>query len=172
MSKAKAVLVARVKSSNGQFPFVAVEVRRNAIKLPIEANGKVYELDAILGYFARYPHVVGNCLFPGCTGGVQRHVESLGKDHTEAYAKYQRIERDFSRVREGKLPVEPVKVVKGLSLVEVVANFEQESKAKQRKPRTVESYMKSLEQFSKICAEAGVNTVVQVEKGASLRVVR
>ncbi len=171
MSKAKAVLVARVKSSNGQFPFVAVEVRRNAIKLPIEANGKVYELDAILGYFARYPHVVGNCLFPGCTGGVQRHVESLGKDHTEAYAKYQRIERDFSRVREGKLPVEPVKVVKGRSLEELVANFEQECKAKQRKPRTVESYMKSLEQFSKFCADAGIKTVEQVDKGAMLRFV-
>src|SRR5260370_13826759 len=171
MSKAKAVLVARVKSSNGQFPFVAVEVRRNAIKLPIEVKGTVYELDAILGYFARYPHVVGNCLFPGCTGGVQRHVESLGKDHTEAYAKYQRIERDFSRVREGKLPVEPVKVVKGRSLEELVANFEQECKAKQRKPRTVESYMKSLEQFSKFCADAGIKTVEQVDKGAMLRFV-
>jgi len=171
MSKAKAVLVARVKSSNGQFPFVAVEVKRNAIKLPIEANGKVYELDAILGYFARYPHVVGNCLFPGCIGNVQRHVEPLGKDHTEAYAKYQRIERDFSRVREGKLPVEPVKIVNGRSLEELIANFEQECKAKQRKPRTVESYMKSLEQFSKFCAAAGIKTVEQIDKGAMLRFV-
>jgi len=169
MSKAKVVLTARVKDSSGQFPFVGVEVKRNAIRLPIEVKGKVYEPDAILGYFARYPHVVGNCLFPGCTGGVQRHVESLGKDHVEAYGKYQRIERDFSRVREGKLPVEPVKTAaKGRSLEELIEKFEQELKDKQRKARTVESYMKSLEQFSQFCASANIKTIDQVDKSAML----
>ena len=115
---------------------------------------------------------MGNCLFPGCTGGVQRHVESLGKDHTEAYTKYQKIERDFTRVREGKLPVEPAKPqTKGRSLEELIANFEQECKAKQRKPRTIESYVKSLEQFSKFCASAGIKTIEQINKGAMLRFV-
>src|SRR5882757_4736069 len=151
--KAKAVLTARVKGDNGQFPFVGVEVKRNSIKLPIEANGKVYQTEAVLGFFARYPHVVGNCLFPGCTGKVARHVESLGKDHTEAFTKYQRIERDFSRVREGKLPVDaPKPVLKGRSLEELISGFEQELKHKQRKVRTVESYMKSLDQFQTFCA--------------------
>jgi len=168
MSKAKVVLIARVKD-NGQFPFVNVGIKRNAIKLPIEVNGKVYQPDSILGYFARYPHVVGNCLFPGCTGGVQRHVESLGKDHVEAYGKYQRIERDFSRVREGKLPVEPVKTApKGRSLEELVSKFEAECKAKQRKHRTIESYMKSLEQFTKFCATVSIKTIDQIDKGVML----
>jgi len=172
MSKAKVVLAARVSDGRGQFPFVSVEVKRNAIRLPIEVKGKIYGPDVILGYFARYPHVVGNCLFPGCTGNVQRHVESLGKDHIEAYSKYQRIERDFSRVREGKLPVEPVKIAaKGRSLEELVGKFEQELKDKQRKVRTVESYMKSLEQFSTFCASVSIKTIDQIDKSVMLRFV-
>jgi integrase len=168
MSKAKVVLIVRVKD-NGQFPFVNVEIKRNAIKLPIEVNGKAYQPDVILGYFARYPHVVGNCLFPGCTGGVQRHVESLGKDHVEAYGKYQRIERDFSRVREGKLPVDPAKTTpKGRSLEELVSKFGAECKAKQRKDRTIESYMKSLEQFTKFCSTVSIKTIDQIDKSAML----
>jgi integrase len=172
MSKAKVVLAARVKDGKGLFPFVAVMVKKNAIKLPIEVDGKVYEPDSILRFYARYPHVVGNCLFPGCTGKVQRHVESLGKDHVEAYGKYQRIERDFSRVREGKLPVEPVKAVaQGRSLEELIEKFEQELKDKQRKARTVESYTKSLEQFAKFCASVNIKTIDQIDKSAMLRFV-
>ena len=172
MSKAKVALTARINDGSGQFPFVNVEIKRNAIKLPIEAHGKVFEPDSVLGFFARYPHVIGNCLFPGCTGKVARHVESLGKDHTEAFTKYQRIERDFSRVREGKLPVEDVKTAaKGRSLEEAIEKFEAECKAKQRKPRTVESYMKSLEQFSNSCAQLGVKTIDQIDKGVILKFV-
>lgn len=174
MSKARAVLTARL-NDGGNFPFVNVEIKRNAVKMPIEHNGKFYGLpvnDLVLGFYARYPHVVGNCLFPGCTGKVARHVESLGKDHTEAFSKYQRIERDFSRVREGKLPVDaPKPLLKGRSLEELISGFEQELKNKQRKVRTVESYMKSLDQFQTFCASAGVKTVEQVDKSAMLRFV-
>jgi integrase/recombinase XerD len=175
MSKAKVVLTARVNDGNGQFPFVSVEIKRNAVKMPIEHNGKFYGQpvnDLVLGFYARYPHVVGNCLFPGCTGKVARHVESLGKDHTEAFLKYQRIERDFSRVREGKLPVEDVKTpAKGRSLEELIGEFEEGLENKQRKFRTVESYMKSLEQFQTFCASVNVKTVEQIDKNVMLRFV-
>jgi integrase len=169
MSKAKVVLTARINDGTGKFPFVNVEIKRNAIKLPIEVDGQIFEPDGLLGFYARYPHVLGNCLFPGCTGRVARHVESLGKDHTEAFTKYQRIERDFSRVREGKLPVEPVKTAaKGRSLEEAIEKFEAECKAKQRKPRTIESYMKSLEQFSQFCASVSIKTIDQIDKSVML----
>jgi integrase len=175
MSKAKVVLAARVNDGTGKFPFVAVAVKKNAIKMPLSHEGKFYgqpDNDLLLGFYARYPHVVGNCLSPGCTGKTARHVESLGKDHTEAYSKYQRIERDFSRVREGKLPVEPPKtIVKGRSLEELITEFEAGLKNKQRKVRTVESYMNSLGQFHTFCASAGVKTVEQVDKNAMLRFV-
>jgi integrase/recombinase XerD len=172
MSKAKVVLAARVNDGTGKFPFVKVEIKRNAIKLPVEVDGKVYMDDALLGFYARYPHVVGNCLFPGCTGKVSRHVQSLGKDHVEAFAQYQRIERDFSRVREGKLPVEEVKATKkGRSIEEIVSEFEETIKNKQRKRRTIESYMKSLDQFQTFCASANVKTVDQIDKNTMLRFV-
>ncbi len=171
MSKAKVVLIARVKD-NGHFPFVNVEIKRNVIRLPIEIDGKVFEPESILGYYARYPHVVGNCLFPGCIGKVSRHVQSLGKDHVEAFAQYQRIERDFTRVLGGKLPVEEVKApTKGRSIEEMAKEFEEGIRNKQRKARTIESYMKSLEQFQSFCAGAAIKTVDQIDKNAMLRFV-
>jgi integrase len=170
--RAKAVLVARVNDGTGQFPFVNVVIRRNSIRLPIELDGKVFEPDVILGFYARYPHVVGNCLFPGCTGKVARHVESLGKDHVDAYAKYQRVERDFSRVREGKLPLEEPKLVThGRSLGQAIYDFEDGVRNKQRKPRTVEGYAKSLEQFAKFCASARIRTLEQIDKIVMLKFV-
>jgi hypothetical protein len=168
VSKAKVVLAARI-NDGAQFPFVNVEIKRNAIRLPIEHNGTVFEPDAVLGFYARYPHVVGNCIFPGCIGKTARHVESLGKDHVEAYAKYQRIERDFTRVRDGKLPVEEVKVTaKGRSIEEMAAKFEEDLNNKQRKVRTVDSYMKSLQQFQTFCASVKVKTVDQIDKSVML----
>ena len=175
MSKPKVVLAARINDGTGKFPFVNVEIKRNAIKMPIENGNKFYgqpDNELLLGFYARYPHVVGNCLFPGCTGKVARHVESLGKDHTEAFTKYQRIERDFSRVREGKLPVEEVKALaKGRGIEEMIGEFEESLKNRQRKARTVESYMKSLEQFQSFCASTNIKTVDQIDKNAMLRFV-
>lgn len=172
MSKAKAVLVARVNDGSGQFPFVNVEIRRNAIRLPIELNGKVYADDAVLGFYARYPHVVGNCQFPGCIGKVARHVQSLGKDYIDAFAQFQKIERDFTRTREGKLPVEaPKAATNGPSLEEAISDFEERVKNKQRKQRTIESYAKTLEQFAQFAASAGIKTLAQVDKDALLRFV-
>jgi integrase len=163
--KAKVTLVARVNDGTRKFPFLTVTIRRNSIVLPVQNGHRAYEPDAILGFYARYPHVTGNCLFPGCTGTVARHVEPLGKDHVEAYAKYQRIERDFSRVRDGKLPLEDPKLTaKGRSLEECVNSFEEDLKNKQRKGRTLESYMTSLRNFLTFCAETGVKSIDAVDK--------
>lgn len=172
MSRARVVLTARINDGSGKFPFANVQIRRNAVVLPVEHEGKAYADDALLGFYARYPHVIGNCLFPGCTGRVARHVQSLGKDHVEAFSKFQRIERDFTRVREGKLPVEDPKApVKGRSLEEAISDFEEGVRNKQRKPRTVESYTKSLEQFATFCASANVRALEQIDKNVLLRFV-
>lgn len=166
--RAKAVLAARVNDGK-QFPFANVEIRRNAIRLPIELDGKLFEPESIIGFYARYPHTPGNCIFPGCIGKSKRHVEALGKDHVEAYAKYQRIERDFARVRDGKLPMEEVKAPgKGCSLEETVTEFLNGVKNKKRKMRTYESYSKSLDQFQTFCASVSVKTLEQIEKGTML----
>ncbi|MGA2814011.1 MAG: site-specific integrase [Candidatus Acidiferrum sp.] len=169
MAKAKVVLCVRVNDSTGKFPTLPVETKRNAVRLPIEYRGKVYMPDAILGFYARYPHIAGHCLFPGCTGRVKRHVQGLGKDHVDAYSVYQRIERDFFRVREGKLPVEPQQpMVRFRSLEEEIAEFETSVRNKQRKARTIQSYLTSLGQFQTFCASGNVTTVHQICKDTIL----
>ena len=64
-------------------------------------------------------------------------------------------------------------MVEGRSLEELIAKFEQELKDKQRKARTVESYTKSLEQFSLACARhrSEDNVIDQVDKGVMLKFV-
>ena len=116
MSRPKVVLTARLNTKG--FPFVDVKLGRNAIERPVEIDGKIYSGESIQGFYARYPHTVGNCLFPGCKGGVARHVQPLGRNHVDAYAQFQRIERDFTRMREGKLPIDDVKTAsQGRSIV-------------------------------------------------------
>jgi integrase len=168
MSKAKVVLAARLNTKG--FPFVNVKIRRNAIEQPVEIDGKIYSGESIQGFYVRFPHIAGKCLFPGCKGGVARHVQPLGRDHVDAYAQFQRIERDFTRMREGKLPMEdPRPVAKGGdSIEEAVATFEREQYQKQRKPKTIESYMGNLGHFISYCAEAGLQTVSQIDRNACL----
>jgi integrase len=164
--KAKVVLAARLNTT--QFPTTGVSLHRSGIKFPIMYHGQPFGPDDIIGYYARYPHVVGNCLFPGCTGTVERHVQPLGKDHSEAFAQYQRIERDFCRVREGKLPMEEPKVSKGRSIEESVESFLADLKNKQRKFRTIESYEGSLRNLQTYAAEVGLRSVDQIDKKAVL----
>jgi integrase len=168
MSKPKVVLIARLNIED--FPFANVGIRRNAVKLPVEFNGKVYEPEAIQGFYARYPHIVGNCLFPGCAGKAKRHVQSLGKDAIDAYAQFQKIERDFERARQGKLPLEELKAkaTDGDSIEQAVKNFEREQYAKQRKPKTIESYMGNLRHFLVYCAAVGLRRLGQVDRKACL----
>jgi len=166
MSRAKAVLAARINDGAGKFPFVNVEIRRNASGYP-SGRRKSLRAEAILGYYARYPHVVGNCLFPGCTGKVAATRISR-KDHTEAFTKYQRIERDFSRVREGKAAGRGSKApTKGRSIEETIGEFEEDIKNKQRKFSHNRSYTKSLEQFQTFCASANVRTVIRSTRMSS-----
>jgi integrase len=170
VSKAKVVLTARLNTKG--FPFVNVKIRRYAIEQPVEIDGKIYSGESIQGFYVRYPHVVGNCLFPGCTGGVARHVQPLGKDHVDAYAQFQRIERDFSRVREGKLPIDEVKVpTEGRSIEEAARKFASVIEKKQLKERSIESYLKSVEQFQAFCASVKVKTIDQISRDTILNFV-
>ena len=170
MSKAKVVLLARLNTKG--FPFVNVTIRSNAIEQPVEIDGKVYSGESIQGFYVRYPHVVGNCLFPGCKGGVARHVQPLGKDHVDAYTQFQRIERDFARVRGDKLPIDEVKApTQGRSIEEAAQKFSSVIKNKSLKARSIESYLKSVEHFQGFCASANVKTIDQISRDTILNFV-
>jgi integrase len=169
LTKARVVLIARLNIEG--FPFVNVEFKRNAIQFPIVYGGKFHESDAVQGFYVRYPHTVGNCLFPGCKGGVARHVQPLGKDRVDAYAQFQRIERDFTRVREGKLPVEEVKPPANGRIEEAAQKFASVIENKSLKARSIESYLKSLEHFQAFCASANVRTIDQISRDTILNFV-
>src|ERR1700676_471568 len=94
--KAKVSLLARINDGTGAFPFVTVEITRRGIKLPVEKNGKIYGDKDVLGFYVRY------------SDNGQRKIEKVGKDPVDALARYQAFERDHARIREGKLPLEPV----------------------------------------------------------------
>src|SRR6516162_5533652 len=170
MSRPKVVLTARLNTKG--FPFVDVKLGRNAIERPVEIDGKIYSGESIQGFYARYPHTVGNCLFPGCKGGVARHVQPLGRNHVDAYAQFQRIERDFTRMREGKLPIDDVKTAsQGRSIEEAAQRFASVIENKPLKARSIESYLKSVEQFQEFCSSANVGTIDQITRDTILNFV-
>ena len=170
MSRPKVVLTARLNTKG--FPFVDVKLGRNAIERPVEIDGKIYSGESIQGFYARYPHTVGNCLFPGCKGGVARHVQPLGRNHVDAYAQFQRIERDFTRMREGKLPIDDVKTAsQGRSIEEAAQKFASIIENKPLKARSIESYLKSVEQFQEFCSSANVGTIDQITRDTILNFV-
>ena len=142
--KAKVSLLARINDGTQAFPFVTVEVSRKGIKLPIEKDGKTYLQDSILGFYVRY------------TDNGKRRIEKIGKhDLVDVLARYQAIERDHSRIREGKLPLEQtsslVQKPGSRSLTTCSREFEEYLISIKRKPRAIESYMGSIRCFMKSC---------------------
>lgn len=150
--KAKVSLLARINDGTGAFPFVTVEIGRRGIKLPVEKDGKVYLQDGILGFYVRY------------SDNGKRRIEKVGKDPVDALARYQAVERDHARVREGKLPLEPVSSLPSAkpgkrSLAACAAEFKSDLISMQRKPRSIESYMGSINHFIKSCSKPSIDDV-------------
>ena len=124
--------------------FVTVEVSRRGIKLPVQKDGKTYLMDSILGFYVRYSE------------NGKRKIEKIGKhDLVDVLARYQAIERDHSRIREGKLPLEQASSLLQKSgkrtLTACAQEFEEYLISIKRKPRGVESYMGSIKSFMKCC---------------------
>ncbi len=152
--KAKVALVARINDGSKAFPFVSVEIGRRGIKLPVEKGGKVYGPDSILGFYVRY------------TENGHRKIDKVGKDPVDALAQYQTIDRDQARVRDGKLPLEPVSSLPTSkpgkrSLVACAAEFESDLISIKRKPRSIESYMGSIQSFIKSYSKKTIDEVTR-----------
>jgi integrase len=152
--KAKVSLVARINDGTQAFPFVSVEITRRGIKLPVEKDGKVYGPDSILSFYVRY------------TENGKRKIEKVGKDPVDAFAQYQTKDRDHARVREGKLPLEPVSSLptarpRKRSLAACAAEFESELISMKRKSRSIESYMGSIQCFIKSYNKATIDEITR-----------
>src|ERR1700739_3554895 len=93
--QAKVTLLARLNVEG--FPFTSAQIGRKGIVFPVEHNGRGFEPDAIMSFYARY------------TDNGKRKMEPLGKDPVDAYARFQAIEANFTRLRAGLLPVHDIK---------------------------------------------------------------
>src|SRR5260370_9604514 len=139
--KAKVTLQARVNDGTGAFPCIAAQIGRKGIVLPVERkDGRLFEPDSIIGFYARYPN------------NGKRVVEPLGKDPVDAYARFLKIDQDFARIRAGLLPLnEPAgneAPKKGSRNIAVCAReFKADLVSRGRKPRSIESYSGSIDNF-------------------------
>lgn len=149
--KAKVTALARINDGTGRFPFISVECTRHGLKLPVVHKSKAYGPKDVLGFYARY------------TDSGRRRIEKIGKDPVDAFAQFQRIERDHDRIRAGKLPMdEPGSLGVKRSARDIKAcarEFESDLVSTKRKPRSVESYMNSINCFLKSYNKASIDDV-------------
>ena len=137
--KPRVSLLARVNDGTGAFPFSSVEIKRRAIVLPVERQGRFFSLPDIVGFYARYP------------SNGKRVVEPLGKDPVSAYTRFLQIEQDFTRVRAGLLPINipPEKAASKSSrnITFCAREFKAEIVSRGLKSRAIETYIDNIDDF-------------------------
>lgn len=155
--RAKVTLVARVKDGE-KFPFTAVEVKRNAITFPIVWNDKSerklkrFGPDDVIGFYARMQD------------NGQRKAVPLGKDPVAALIQFQKEDQDFERVRAGLLPLNPpeTKVPAGSREIHFcVKKYIEELEDLKRKPRSIETVQKALDQFLASYRKASIDEITR-----------
>jgi integrase len=135
--KAKPALVARVNDGTGKFPRVPVTIVRNTIRMPVEARGRFFAREDIIGFYARY-NLQG-----------KPHIDPLGKDPVAAYAQFLQVEQDAARVRKGLLPInekpEPPEQKEDRSLRTCAAQFKANKETLGRKKATLAAYSRAVD---------------------------
>ena len=155
--KPKVTLLARVNDGTKKFPFFTCELSRRGIVLPVESpSGRLFHLPDISGFYARY------------TDLGRRVLKTLGKDPTDAYSLFQAVERDSTRVKAGLLPLNPTVRKEGRTLRECAVKFERKLHQQNRKRRTVESYMRSVDCLTQFCAEREILAIDDLTKDSIL----
>jgi integrase len=153
--QAKVALRARVNDGTGTFPTVPAQIRRRAIVLPVERpkDGRYFELKDIVGFYAVHPD-------PNNKG--RRLTKALGKDPVTAYTLFTQTEQDFSRVRQGLLPVnvEESKKTDGVRGLHVCAReYKAELEALGKKKSTIAMYTRAVDDFVAHCHKTFIDDV-------------
>jgi integrase len=149
--RAKVSLYARINNGSGTYPYVPLEVSRRGVKLPVEWKGKAYLLDSIVGFYVRY------------SDNGKRPYKKIGTDPVDVLARYQAIERDHSRVREGMLPLEetspPDKDTGSRAMSVCAEEFQNYKTSIKSSPFTIVTYMKSIAYFITSCGNKSIDAV-------------
>lgn len=151
---AKVTLLARVNDGSGQFPFIKTRTGRRGIVLPVEDRlGRVFVPGVILSFHARYTDANG-----------KRKLETIGKgkNPVDAFAKFQAIEANVSRERIGLLPIHEVKPInQGHDLKTAAREFAEDRQSQGLKPRSIESYNGSIQNFLASCNKPTLEQVTE-----------
>ena len=73
----------------GGFPFVKATFNNRGIKLPVERNGRYFEPEQIMDFYARY------------SKDGRRRPAPLGKDPVDALSGFKSTEADHAREQQG-----------------------------------------------------------------------
>ena len=157
--KARVVLLARINRRDLKFPYVPVELKRNAVQFPItwrpegSARALEFEPTSVMGFYARLQN---NGVVPSKPLG-KRLMPPLGRAPISAYTQFQQLDQDFERIERGLAPVNvPADSPDGtpkLTLIQAVAKFERDLTAEGKKKRAVESYMGRVRNFARFFAK-------------------
>lgn len=154
--QAKVALRARVNVEG--FPTVPAEIRRRAIALPVEGRngslkGRFFDLKDIIGFYAVYPDP---------TNKGRRLTKALGKDPAQAYTLFSQTEQDFTRVRQGLLPVnveEPKKTDSSRGLHACAREYKAELESLGKKGSSIAMYVRAVDDFVAGCHKTFIDDV-------------
>jgi integrase len=158
--KAKPALVARVNDGSGAFPRIPVTIRRRAIVFPIErSDGKSFLPTDVIGFYARY------------SLDGKAHIDPLGKDPNAAYTRFQQIEGDVARMRQGLEPIhkpepvavepEPVAPEKDRSLRTCASQFKANIVALGKKRATVYAYTRAVDDLVARFPDKSIDEIIR-----------
>jgi integrase len=153
--EAKVALRARINDGTGTFPTIPAEIKRRAIVLPVERpkDGRFFDLKDIIGFYAVYPD-------PNNKG--HRLTKSLGKDPVTAYTLFVQTEQDFTRIRQGLLPVNaepPKKTDSARGLRHCAIEYKSELESLGKKKSTIAMYTRAVDDFVSHCNKTFIDDV-------------
>src|SRR6267143_1185529 len=140
--KAKVVLLARVRTKGGKYPFFPVEIKK----------GRPVTVENTMGYYLRYSQ------------GGKRVVQSVGANIEQAFVSYQNKEMAFARSRNGLLPIATLEPAQGrVSIADAVTkylkNLESAVLTGEKSKSTLTAYKNTVEDFRDHC---GVHYVSEI----------
>jgi integrase len=140
--KAKVVLLARVRTEDGKYPFLPVEINR----------GRPVTVENTMGYYLRYSQ------------NGKRVVQPVGANIDRAFVDYQNKEMAFARSRNGLPPIATPEPAQGGVLIadavtKYIADLEVSVKIGEKSKSRLVGYRKAIEDFRDHCGVEYINEI-------------
>ena len=166
--KAKIVFLGRIKSDNGSYPFVEIQIK----------NGRPIAPENVTTYYLRY------------SADGKRKVEPVGQDLTAAFTSFQNCELNYTRIARGLKPIEQeasalIQDFKnqgaGITIKEAIAGYLEKQKSRIENWRagersglhknTVATIDKAMRDFQAACDDFGAKSIEEFKDAARGRAI-